>query len=234
MNQKTEQETALLAFKDIPRDLLWRDAAREQIDQLGKFVKIGTSWRVVGYHRSKSIRLPVVEVMYEGLRVLVRDNFYGVNVCVVSETPIQLTYLELFSGVLEARDWSWYLDQIHRCAGYSWRGWSLEAQNDPSLPSDADPDPGPERRARWAARLTDPSWYQHDWSHDPISYDGEFGPSATLWVQPHAFLEGIAGTGLVPESATRPYTPGCSGFALGLFHLNAVESLLTQLARRPR
>ena len=50
-----------------------------------------------------------------------------------------------------------------------------------------------------------------------------------MWVQPHAFLEGIRE--LVPASATNPYKPGCSAFALALGTLEQAETLLRTIMR---
>ena len=53
---------------------------------------------VVGEHRSKSIKLPVVSIMREdlGLEIIMRDNFHDFNVTVRSRVPVASSVMEGF------------------------------------------------------------------------------------------------------------------------------------------
>lgn len=230
---------ALNSFKSIPDEMLWKGSAIAQIDQFRQFAEtLGFPWEVAGQHRSKSIDLPVIRIdCGGGLKVYLRDNFHDLNFCVVSDAkqPITTPMSVLFDGVLEPRSWDWYLEQVSRCRNYSWREWTDEQMDTPGLLALTDDAPWysvkkPEEKARWRRRMTDPAWFRHDWSSGQIVWEGEFGPGVTMWVQVHPFLEGIGH--LVPSSATEPYKPGCSGFALALSNLDQATTLIQRLVGR--
>ena len=235
-------ELALGTFEDIPDRMLWKGAALNQLEgfrQLAKNVGLPCSVPdfpdgTPAHHISKSIRLPVVCLIHGGMRLYLRDNFYDVNVCAVAEEPLTTPLAELFDGVLQPRDWDWYMEEVGRCRGYSWKGWTDEQMDDPLLLF-----PGPDapsyqtkergEKARWVARAHNPAWYHEDWSSGRITWDGmpettSFGPG-TLWIQRHPFLEGISR--LVPEAAV--YKPGCTDFAIAVPDLDRAERLIRNL-----
>ena len=227
--------TRLDRFKDIRDTMNWRDAAITQIDRFRQFAEgLGMPWDAVGRHTSKSIALPVIRITCGDKDIYIRDNFHDLNVCVVSPNPITTPLNAMFAGVLEPRNWDWYLGEIAKCRGYSWREWSDDQMETPGLLALSDDAPDymvkkPETKRRWRARMTDPAWWGHDWSSgSKITWEGAFGPDATLWVQYHPFMQGIEP--LVPSGANEPYKPGCRNFALALGDLEQVKALITRLA----
>lgn len=232
----------LQKFRDIRKEMRWRDAALEQIDQ---FEKLADKFEVypvaVGSHTSKSIELPVIELTIGNFRFLIRDNFHDLNVCVQTlgnYGPVTLPLQELFEGILKPLDWDWYLGEIARCRGYSWKEWTDEEMDDPKIlevfttrkdGTQVDWKNSPEKKARWIKRLTDPEWYAHDWSSGGLTWDGTFGPGVTLYNQQHPYAEGISA--LVPSEALKPYAPGKSCFALALDSFEQVELLIRRLTQ---
>lgn len=216
--------------RSVPGNMRWGPAAAQQFTHLRLFSEaLGLPWDVVGSHTSKSIKLPVLRFSCSGAEVYLRDNFHDVNICVVAEAPITVSFRGLFEGILTPQDWDWYLTQIARCRNYSWAGWTDEEMDLPGLIALSNETPSYavkslREKARWAKRMTDPEWFYCDWSSDAISCEGEFGPGAQLWVQPHPYLEGISE--LATAEAAKPYTPGCKGFAISLNGLGEAEALL--------
>ena len=120
---------------------------------------------------------------------------------------------------------------VSKARNYSWREWTDEQMNTPGLLALSDDAPSymvkrPDEKARWVRRMTDPAWYR-DWSSDKLVWEGEFGPGVTMWVQDHPFMQGIEA--LVPSWATKPYEPGCRGFALALSDLDQAQNLVQKL-----
>jgi len=228
-------ETALNAFREIPETMLWRDSALHQIDGFRQLTRgLGFPWEVVGHHTSKSIRIPVIRITCGDTKVYLRDNFHDINVCMVSKSPFTTPLSVLFDGILKPLDWTWYLSEIARCRGYSWREWTDEQMDTPGLLALSDDAPWYtakrlDEKARWAKRMTDPEWWSKDWASGAICWEGKFGPGARLWIQVHPFLEGISK--VVPASATKPYEPGCKGFAIAVGNLEQVEGLIKKMTR---
>ena len=102
--------TKLDTFKDIPDEMLWKGNALDQIEEFKKLAKsLGLHWATVGYHTSKSIPLPVVRFSTRNAQVYVRDNFYDINVCVVSKKPITTPLSVLFDGIITPEPWIAFL-----------------------------------------------------------------------------------------------------------------------------
>lgn len=228
---------ALQEFESIDDKMYWKGAA---LDQLGRFRRLaeglGVEPRAVGSHRSKSIDLPVVELVVGGVRCLLRDNFYSVEMAVQSPQPVTLPIASLFAGILEPHDWAWYLAQIDRARGYSWKFWTDEEMDDPRiLRVIVTRENGmrqewtvtPEVKDRWLKRLTDPEWYGKDWDA-PLTYDGAFGPDAVLFVQDHTYCEGISD--LIPREDRSAYVPGKSCFAVSLGTYEQAETLIRRIS----
>lgn len=192
--------------------MFWYGAFVDQIDQwqaLG--VRVGQPLFVVGTHRSKSIDLPVVRVELPDGFMLLRDNFYDVNIHVDSEAPLALDAAVLY----ETMTWEQYLHNIERCRGYTYRGWTDEQMNDPcvlrvrverfdgtfywSEVSGA-------KKNRWLARMTNQEWYNRDWSSEELLTDGVFGPDATIYVARRAFSEGLPSAGVYRPPISRKFT----------------------------
>lgn len=225
-------EATLEAFREIPDRMLWKEVALAQIEQFQVFAKaLGFPWEAVGHHTSKSIQLPVICISCKDMTVYLRDNFHDINICVVASQPIMTPLSVLFEGVLPALSWEWYLEQVAKCRGYSWKDWTDEQMDTPGLLKLTNDTPWymakkPEEKTRWAKRMTDPEWYR-DWSHGKIVWEGEFGSGVTMWVQDRPFMQGISN--LVPSSAAQPYKPGCLSFALALRDLDHAGNLIKNL-----
>lgn len=229
---------AIDAFAQIPDKMLWKRPALQQIEEFKALAaRLGVALVVVSSHTSKSIDLPVVQLKIDGNTFLLRDNFHDLNVCVQSDEPMTLTYAEMLAGVCPPLTWQWYLDEIAKCRGYTWRYFTDEEMDDPrilrvfKMHEWAKPGGKPmewkveaDRKDRWIKRLTDPEWYSRDWSSGVVCWDGEFGPGATLFVQEHPFAQGIAD--VVPAKALEPYRPGTKMFATAVGDMTEAERLI--------
>lgn len=150
---------------------------------------------VVGEHVSKSCKLPVVG-FYVGLTTfIVRDNFYDLNLGVTAIDPVTLP----LGLVGEVHDWDWYLEQIARKRGYSFKGWTDEEMEDPRILRVSVTHPQGnsywstctgEEKDWWALRMTDPTWHGRGWG-SPLILEGEMGPGAKFVVANQAFQQGF-------------------------------------------
>lgn len=240
------EDLTLVDFANIGAHMLWKEAALHQLRDFSALSKrLNKPAIVVGSHTSKSIPLPVVKFTIDGYRFFLRDNFYGVNLCVLAPSPIDVPIAELFSGIIEPKDWNWYLGEIARCRGYSWKYFSDEEMDDPRIlrvfrPPEHSYDGAPREwdcdkaeKDRWLKRMTDPEWYYKDWSHSKLSWDGEFGPGVQIFFQGHAFLEGISALPEVFKERgwNQPYERGCKAFALDVGNFENAEKLIRKLVR---
>lgn len=224
-------------FKDITSQMIWRGSALAQIDRFEEILAaLGSRLRfqaeVVSSHRSKSIDLPVIQVTTDAGSFVLRDNFNDVNIMATLKSPATLPLAEFFAGLQEPRTWDWYLTEIERARNYSWRAWTDEEMNDPRILRVRDKRPGvdlwwtkpPEEKDRWAARMSNPAWYSRDWSSGELTWDGSFGPGVLLFVQGHAFGEGINVT-----TSNRKYLRGLSDFIIAVDSLQTAGSMIERL-----
>lgn len=220
-------------FEEINDNMIWKRAALEQLDQFKSLAsRLNTSAMAVGSHTSKSISLPVVLLVIEGNRFLLRDNFHDINLYVKSPNPVELSLAEFFEGVREGLDWDWYLEQIDKCRGYSWREWTNEQIDDlellqlsPDAPSYAVK--SKDCKLRWSKRLESPEWWSKDWSSGALTYEGTFGPGVVLFAQRTPFAEGISD--LIPFTTPTKYLPGCSEFMVSLSNIEAAETVIRRI-----
>lgn len=215
----------------------WHKAALSQVDQ---FERVGANvaqrhrvkTEVVGTHRSKSIELPVVKLTTDAGEFTLRDNFHDVNLMAILNRPAALSLREFFQDVQEPRTWDWYLAEIARAQGYSWRAWTDEELADPRILRVRDKRPGvdlwcdttPDEKARWLARLADPAWYNHDWARSEVTWEGDFGPGVELFIQDYAFAEGITVT-----TRNRAYRKGVKDFIIAVTTHTDAEVLINRL-----
>jgi len=220
----------LKKFQRVDKQMIWHKSAAELVERFIAFAEaVEGDVSVVGSHTSKSLTLPVIQVKTPSLTVLVRDNFYDVNVCVRGYAPFALLVSELFDGVLETQDWVWYQGAMASARQHTWVNWTDTAMDDPSLLQVAFKtgdqvfkcEVTAEQKARWLARLTSAEWYGEDWARDVILHDGALGPASRLFIQPFPQAEGISA--LVPAEALQPYHPGCTGFSLALIGRSALD-----------
>lgn len=223
-------------FKAIAPQMLWKDAATNQIDAFERAVaalaaRFRVTAEVVGSHRSKSIDLPVIKLSTDVGDFTLRDNFYDINLMAILKSPATLSLEQLFDGIQAPLSWEWYLAEIERARGYSWREWSDEEMNDPRILRVRDKRPGcdmwwekkGDEKDRWTARMSNPTWYSRDWSSAELTWDGEFGPGVKLYPQGHAHAQGIDVT-----TSNRKYVRGVSDFIIAV---GTLASAITMIER---
>lgn len=223
-------------FKGVAPEMFWREAALDQLEKFEKTVaalakRFRVTAAVVGSHRSKSIDLPVITLSTDAGEFTLRDNFYDINLMAILRSPATLSLEQFFADIEEPVSWDWYLSEIARARGYSWREWSDEEMNDPRILRVRDKRDGVdmwwekkgEEKDRWAARMTSPAWYRHDWSSGEFTWDGDFGPGVKLFHQNHAYAEGIKVT-----TSNRKYIKGVSDFIIAT---NSLVSAATMIKR---
>ena len=125
-------------FKEVAPEMFWRGAALDQIDGFEKTVaaiakRLRVTAAVVGSHRSKSIDLPVVMLSTDAGTFTLRDNFHDINLMAILRQPVTMSLEQFFAGIQEPLTWDWYLSEIERARGYSWREWTDEEMNDPRI-----------------------------------------------------------------------------------------------------
>jgi hypothetical protein len=59
---------------------------------------------VIGEHRSKSVRLPVILLEHKNLKLVMRDNFHDWNLSVISEKPVPPDTMRGFTVDYPVRD----------------------------------------------------------------------------------------------------------------------------------
>lgn len=228
-------------FREVDPQMLWRGTALGQLDAFEKVAaglaeRLRVTAMVVGSHRSKSIDLPVVAISTDAGEFTLRDNFHDVNLMAILRSPSTLSLEQFFAGVQEPLTWEWYLAQIDRARGYSWSMWSDEEMDDPRILRVRDKragvdiwwEKGSSEKDRWAARMSNPAWYGRDWASGELTWDGGFGPGAKLFLQGHAYAEGIKVT-----TSNRKYVRGVSGFIIATSTLASAATLIERLHLKP-
>lgn len=183
----------------LAETLIYRGAALDQDIRFMTLAQAIGSLPVVvaGDHTSKSCALAVARFDVGEVTFLVRDNFYDLNLAVFApRLPVEVP-LETF---YQTHDWAWYLGQIARSEGYSWRGWTPEEIADPRIGRvQVKAQHGSntywsekkwDEKERWQRRMTDPAWHGRDWS-DPLVVVGEMGPGCSFAVITKAFAQGM-------------------------------------------
>lgn len=209
----------------VSPSMYWKEAAESQFEKFRAMGEaIGEPLTVVGHHTSKSIKLPVVAFRVRNGWFVLRDNFYGLNLCCLWDFPPDLALADVYVE----KDWAWYKEQIEKKQGYCFKGWTEEEINDPRiLRALVTGDDGStywsklkdgDEKDRWLKRWSDTAWYSRDWSSGKLltggslNEDGTFGPGTVFYGASHAFAEGISG--IVSHDAQGPYEPGKSRFIL--------------------
>lgn len=227
-------ENKLNEFKTISSSMIWKGAALEQIEAFNALgVRLGADGNPISAHTSKSIKLPVVCFVINGNSFVLRDNFHDVNLLARLKGPSWLSLAGFFKGIKEPKDWDWYLSEIERSRGYSWREWTEEEIDDPRILRVFSGDDHnrmswakkPEEKDRWVKRMTDPEWWSKDWSGGELTWDGTFGPGVTIYPQYTPYAEGIPKGYATPEK----YVTGSSEFLLALGTLKQAEILIRRL-----
>jgi hypothetical protein len=215
----------------------WKDSAEAQFKFFREIKdRLGATTNVFSDHFSKSIKLPVVTFYFHLMKVHIRGNFDDWNLCVEAGEPPKLTARDVFGA---PRDWDWYLDQIARCEGYSWKEWTQEELEDERISRVKATARGgkttywnekkfPEKE-RWLKRFESPEWYARDWSSSEGYYEGECRPGCELYLASKCFLQGMH---FLPSEAHRPWRPGFSQFAVCLQTQGQVVDFLLKLQGR--
>lgn len=223
-----------LIMHPIRDAMLWKNAA---LDQLRNFELLAESFgvkpTVIATHTSKSIDLPVVMMELNAGTVALRDNFHDVNVAIAWRNDF--TSRLLASDLFPAHDWDWYIEQVNSCRNYTYRGWTEEEMEDPRILRVQVTNPSGraywsavsgDAKDRWARRLTDQSWYEHDWSSGYLVTEGQLGPCCKLRRMSHCFLQGMDD---LPSDMTAPWQPGMKSGALCLPDIMTARKLLAVL-----
>ena len=230
-------------------EMLWKGGAERQIQDFWDMAKRrGVPIAVVGSHRSKSIMLPVVQLVFPNGRILLRDNFHSLEMAVLWDFAPDLKYGDVYrpvgkwgeDGGWDAADgWTWYLNEIARCEGYSWKGWSPEELADPRITrveithengSKYWSEKKIEEKERWNKRMTDPTWLHTQWGSGKLFTADAFGPGATFYIGYRTYLEGISE--LIPYQAQEIFERGQKDFTIST-QWEAVEGIIDAIIAAP-
>ena len=100
------------AFDHQPaKTLLW---GAEMAEQVSWMRSVAPRPRCISTHLSKSVSLPVASWRFGAAVVVLRDNFYDINVAVVSASPIVVP----LGAVHTIVDASWLAGKMRSCAEY--------------------------------------------------------------------------------------------------------------------
>ncbi len=224
----------LRIFRNVEDKFLWKGACLEQVckfETLSKIVRINPE--IVGRHNSKSIVLPVVKFGWPNLTLILRDNFYNINMWVRSAIPIELEYCELFVEY----DMEWYRQEITRSRNYSYNGWSDIQMEDPTVLCRDKNDNFPkskEEKQRWIDRMSSTQWYEHDWSRGRLivmrpdgNLDNEpFADNTKFYFSPTCFAEGMGNAGKAPH-----YEKGSKCFIISIDNWDNVYRIVPLLIK---
>ena len=207
----------------VKDEMRWKAGAQHQSEKFAQLAdELDSEPTVVSTHTSKSIELPVVSIEGKHGRFLLRDNFHDVNLCVQWEFPPDLALSDLYAEL----SWDWYLEQIERCEGYSWKGWTQEELDDPRITRVQVTHPNgntywsdrkPEEKERWLKRMEDPEWYYRDWSRGKLIVEGGLSnmrSGCKMYMAHHPFLQGMTGHMRIEAGDHKPFEPGRSSFTL--------------------
>lgn len=224
---KDAKMKTLSEFEKISGTMLWKNAALSQLESFKSLAgEIGSPEPiVVSSHVSKSITLPVALFSVPHLRIVIRDNFHGLNVWVESDRPITVPLSEIFPAI----DFAWYKSQIDSCRGYTYADWSIDEINDDrilrvrrkngngwSMVSGDEKD-------RWSKRMTSTEWYKKDWSSSSLIVDEEsvnrakadieFNENTQFFRCEHCFAEGMSS---LWEKEPPLYSVGSQNFIIAI------------------
>jgi len=218
-----------VASNPVSDQMYWKKPAEGQFEKFQVLAEaIGEPMQVISHHTSKSIKLPVVAFRVHNGWFILRDNFYGVNLCCLWDFAPTIPLSSLYA----TKDFAWYQEEMEKLRGYSYRGWTDDELADPRIlrvrvhPLGVTEGVGywkvvtGDRKDRWAKRAEDTEWYSRDWSSGklvpdgPRNDDGTFGPDTVFYVTGHAYAEGISN--VVDSDALKPYEPGKTKFTLDI------------------
>lgn len=171
---------------------------RAENHQINKMCLLGslleTDTEIIAWHPSKGYQLPVVRYQCQGVSFTLRDNLHDTNVLVESDFEIDVS-LDFFYRRL---DYEWYVEQMGKKAGYTFRDWSEEELNDPRIlrvkTGKGWSSVSAEEKDVWTIRLTSTEWYT-GWSSGSLLHVGPvpFGLQSSFYLAPKAYAEGIPG-----------------------------------------
>jgi hypothetical protein len=227
--------------RNSPRpELYFAVAAATQFEkwfELGQTLELTP--HVVSTHMSKSCKLPVVAFRMPGGWVLLRDNFYDINLLVVWDSPIDFLSMDDVYG--EPQAYSWYAQTLDQVRGYTFRHWTNEEIADPRIlrvkvTTAADPKGhwsavSAEAKDRWAERSTSVEWLQ-DWGGHAIptaerDADGRFCENTKFYRFDTPHLQGLreAFRSNNTFSYFGPFQPGQKAFVCVAPPVRCVELL---------
>lgn len=83
---------------------LWKE------DQKRYYNHLNENHFVIGEHWSKSIRCPVVKILYKGCEIVFRENFYGYEIAIIS--PVDLDFTRYDDSLFLMKKGSYYYQGI--------------------------------------------------------------------------------------------------------------------------
>lgn len=222
----------LKSFEDIGDQMLWKGSALGQIERFNALGKaLETDPEVVSTHTSKSITLPVVRYNCDFLILTLRDNFYGINVWVQSQNPINMPY----STIAVEHDMDWYESEIQRKRNYCYKGWTDEEMDDPRILrvklENRWSEVRAEEKERWIARYHSTEWYSKDWASGKLVAVSQFAeipfpPETVFYVLGECFAEGMD---RLWSHKPPLYEPGSHNFLMQISQWDDVERILKAL-----
>jgi hypothetical protein len=178
--------------------------------QATKMLFIGTTFgvkpEVINTHRSGGKSLPVVKYLLNirgnNLEIVLRDNFYDVNMLVKSEVELNIPLEVLYPK----KDFEWYLSEIKRKENYCYQHWTKDEVNDPRIlrvkhPTGHWMEKRGDEKDRWLNRMESTEWYGCDWSSGKLIHRGNipFDVNSEFFHAQKAYSEGI-------NESAEPYT----------------------------
>ena len=226
-----------LSENPVRPEMLWKGSAQAQFEKFQAFAERmtpGEPLTVISTHTSKSIPLPVVSLRLNHGFIVLRDNFYDINMSFLWDFAPDLD----LEDVYPSQDWDWYLEKISRCEGYTWRGWSEEEIADPRiLRVQVRPSRGEgnlywkevkgDVKDRWVQRFESTAWFTRDWaSGTKLLVKGEMGPGCKFFYAENAFAQGMEN---LPYGACDIWEPGVDKGIFALPNLEAAERVARAL-----
>jgi hypothetical protein len=193
-------------------DLIYKSRQARQLTQIGSVVTIfhpdHVSMKVVGQHTSKSVSLPVSCIKFQPYDQVytycfIRDNFYDIKLCVVSDGPVKIPFNLIYG------EWSEEKLEEERQRYIAYRGHEDESE------------------IKFKAYVND-NWYHEDWSGGKIiRKDGRIYVGSKSLA---CYCEGINRLGL-PDEAFEMYDTDKKIFGVSLSDYGQLAHVLEYVDR---
>ena len=193
-------------------DLIYKSGQARQLTRISSIVTLfnqdHVSLNVVGQHSSKSVPLPVACIKFHPYNQVntycfIRDNFYNIKLCVVSDGPVKIPFHLIYTEWSEDK----LEEQRQRYIGYG----SEE-----------------EKEERKRKAYVNDDWHHTDWSGSKIvRKDGRIYVGS---IPRAVYCEGIDDLGL-PQEAFELYDTDKSTFGVELYSYGQLAHVLDYVDR---